>query len=813
MAAGSLRNRITIILYILSFTISVIAFTLFMNRVAIDIECTSYSQCAVDGSTIYYTQNMGKQGLIFKMNPSGDVDKIFSSKETTDKRVVGISAYQDGVYAVLSGYVEEDEKDKDTDSIKSTPTYTIVCLDKKLSLQTRTPRFSLGDEDILVGFSAEGTGLFMTMLTPDGSMAKVYSLGYENLKAPDDLSGDVKIEAARSKRSTQDRFYADALYQEGQLYVRTDADAPTGVFAVDPYISNLVANMRLSGGQLISLYSTYLIWYVAILLIWFILLYQIIRLFQNRNRSFYYLLIAEAVLFIIVATGIFVVCREHYSAREVEHSRFAVISLIGLADKAGLNENPDYNDTSFYNTDRYQEIRQNLCEFIKREGNSAIFYDVFVYRLRDNYICASGSGRNRETISDLYGQSLSGISSSIYKGNKYTAQDFKLEGQDYRAVAVTVDQMSPEYALVGIINDTTTNASVFVEDGIVLIFFLFVFALGSGLVVLIWFFHMRDLAYLEDALSKTALGGDLPERPFTLGRDIKDMWDSVSEIHKRIDEIEYSRVKMLEAYYRFAPKNVERFLGKESILEVHHGDRRDFTGTGGILSLDLSDKRKMKRIGSIVDSFGKYQKDHEAIVLGKSPDMSRFQILFQEQEKNTVRALIDMFDMSVKTVDSLSMSAILYYDRYEFGVMGSEEETTTYMLSDDQELYYNISRFITKLQIGLAVTKAVIERENITGALRFIGNAGIDSQGNVVKLYEVLDAYPSRIRNERVSTLPRYEEALSLFYEKDFYIARTKFSEILKDNPEDTLIKWYVFESDKYLNESVEGDDYKYLHF
>ena len=54
----------------------------------------------------------------------------------------------------------------------------------------------------------------------------------------------------------------------------------------------------------------------------------------------------------------------------------------------------------------------------------------------------------------------------------------------------------------------------------------------------------------------------MPEKPVFIGRDIKDMWDSVTEIHKRIDEIEYAKIRILEAYFRFAPKNVEKVLGK-----------------------------------------------------------------------------------------------------------------------------------------------------------------------------------------------------------------------------------------------------------
>ena len=48
---------------------------------------------------------------------------------------------------------------------------------------------------------------------------------------------------------------------------------------------------------------------------------------------------------------------------------------------------------------------------------------------------------------------------------------------------------------------------------------------------------------------------------------------------------------------------------------------------------------------------------------------------------------------------------------------------------------------------------------------------------------------------------PRFEEALRLFYEKDFYFARSRFSEVLRFSPDDELSKWYLFECERYLND------------
>ena len=814
MSQLSLRRRITIILYILSITISLFIFYWIMSRVSIDVEYSSYSAYDTDGSDIYFVQNLSGRGLLFKLNTNGNVSKIFNSQSVDDTRIVGVSVNGDNVYAISESYPQKDIEI--TDELEYDCVYQILTFDKKLNLLAQSRKFMISDEEMLFGFSADDDGVYITSLTYDGARVRVYGISSEYLKNSseddgDSLGEDIRVEVLRDRKSTDGRFFADAKYVSGELYVRTDADAPEGVFAHDDFVAGVVSNMRLTIGQLISLYSVYIIWYIAALIIWLILLYFIIRMFNNRNRSFYYLLIAEVMLAIIVAVAVTAVANSHYKTRETEHARFAVLSLIGLADASGINDNVDYSEPGFYDSARYLQIKNSLCEFENRAGNSAIFYDVFVYRLKDETICASASGRNRESLAEVYGEALSEIDDDIYRGSQYAAQDFVIEGQDYMAVAVTMQALNPDYAICGIIDHTTTHISVFVDNYAEFIVFLIVFALASALVVLVWFLHMRDLAILERALSNTALGADMPARPMSLGRDIKDMWDATAEIHKRVDEIEYSKIRILEAYYRFAPKNVEKMLGKKSIIEVENGDGAIISGTNAMIVLNLQDGVKLSRLDNVISSIGSYQNEHDVMIAGKTPDMSRLQVFFAENEKGCTQSFINLYGNALSARDINAMTTVLYYSEGQFSVIGTESEATTYFKSSDGDLYLQAGDFAEKMKLGLVITEEVRDRENISLPLRFIGYAGGTPDEPKTKLYEVLDIYPARERSLKLSYLAQYNEALELYYKKDFYFARTKFTDILKFIPEDELIKYYVFRADKYLNESVENEEHKLL--
>ncbi len=810
-----MKKRIIIILYIISFVISLFILAWFLTNASADVAYDAYSNYVEDGGRIYYSRNLRNRGLIFDLAKSGKVSKIFSSKSEDMASIREISVFDDSIYAVLSDMDDEGEE-----------YYRIFELDRKLVPIAKTASFTLPDEEILSGFSAEKSGLFLTVLRKDGSYARVYGIDRDYLaditdddkdKDKDDEEGKkeedtIYPETVVSRRSSEDRFFSQAEYAFGKLYVRTDADLPEGRFGENADLREAISNMKLGMGQFLSLYSDYFIWYVAGLLIWFILLYLILNAVLFRNRTAYFLIVAELILAVTIGIGVYTVAKVTKDSREEEYTRFAVLTLSSLEDEAGLNEYALYSLDKFYDSPRYQEIREEIADFMEEDGNRNVFYDILGMRLQDNLVIVSASGRNLQGIGTIYGQAMEDLSGAIYRGNDYASEDIMIQGQNYRAVAIADDETTPDYALVGVINATSTDGHFWEDGKSAYIIFLVIFAAGSALIFLIWWLQVRDFRNLETALADTAYGRSVDEHPAVVGADLKDMWDSVIEIGKRIEGIEYNRIRTLEAYYRFAPKNVDRILGKGSMLEVANGDRIALRGTCAMMGIDARKEGNLRRIADVFDKIGSYQKDHAAVTISKTPDMSRMQLFFLEQEQNTVKFFTELFQSSSRVDNEITYSAFLHFDACTFGVMGTEEEASAWLSASTQPAIEMITTFATNLKLGLVISKEIRDREQVQSPLRYIGCFDAGTGMSVIELYEVLDTLPSAQRNGRIRALPKFEEAMKLYYDKDFYFARTRFSEILKEQPDDLLVKWYVFESDRYLNEGIDGEGYRMLH-
>ena len=74
------------------------------------------------------------------------------------------------------------------------------------------------------------------------------------------------------------------------------------------------------------------------------------------------------------------------------------------------------------------------------------------------------------------------------------------------------------------------------------------------------------------------------------------------------------------------------------------------------------------------------------------------------------------------------------------------------------------------------------------------------------RLYEILDACPQSQKLGRIKNRQRFEQALELFYNNDLYLARSAFTEVLKECPDDGIAEWYIFACDELFNEGDTAD-------
>ncbi len=816
----SIRTRIKACIIIISIMVSLIIVAIKTDAFQHASEYTEFNGGDVAASGIYYTENLNQTGWIFCLGTDGKVYSMTSSAAQGEDRVEAVNV-NNGVVYVLYSTIRSLGSSFDGESAA---VYRVVSYDSKLRALKDSYRFlPENGETVVSGFRAEESRCYITMIDGTGRSLSVYELPYDDMK---EISNDIasigeshgqaedEFETLRfimGRTSNDGSFFADAVYTASNLYVRTPADSPTGVFARDSRIANAVDRMKLSPFQYLSVYRRVWIYWLMGLLLWFVFLMILQRLLHDRNRMIYEIVLMEFLLLIILGGCFAFAGAEYEKAGAEEYLRYATMALRQELGELGNAEGIDYGVEDYFESDDYRRVQQSLTDFARGAGNSAVFRDVFLMRMKDREIVTGISGKNREDAAYLYGFRMQDICDSLSGIDTAAVEQINVDGETAYAVGVRNGGSGNRLALVGIIYAIDPGISFWTDARLRLIIFVLVYLLAGLLMLGVVLLRASDLRLFEHAISEAALGRSDFEVPETPARDLRSMWRSLAELVKRMDEINYSKYRIFEAYYRFAPKNIETVMGKESITDVKNGD---VTATEGTLMLVGSSRtgygeKEIHALNNIIAYMEEYADLKEGILVSEDSALTMLQFLFMKETLGISAYATQFLHRNASDTESGALSVFLYYAPFMYGIVGTQTQSLTYLNFEYAQELERCARWFGKMKLALVITEEVRRREN-PGEIRHIGYIRL-SDGRKILLYEVLDACPARERQIKLMNKEKFEATMELFYQKDFYLARNQFSELIRELPGDEIAKWYMFESEKYLNGELSTGDFGQL--
>ena len=805
----SIKTRIIVCICILSVAISLIYVFATTDAFKKDNEYTRMDDAVMTVNGIYYAHNNNSNGFVFRMDRTGKVLNMADARAQGELWVEKVE-FTDGTVHVLysADRVYNDEL---------TTVYHIMTYDTKLKAQKSSYRFVPGNGGIVKGFDVEGDSYYLTYISSDGMELNVYEVLEEDLvdlsNANDLKDEDIEsLDSIVSRTSSGETFYADACYTSSVLAIRRPSDKPEGVFAINPVIVNAVSRMKLSFSQYLSVYKNIWVVWFACIVIWFIFLFITIRLLKDRNRMVYEAVLMEGLLFIILG-GCFSFAGMQYKQAIIKSvNNYVEMGLTRELAGIGPLENVPYYDEDFYESEEYKRIQNSLSDFVNEAGNYSVFSDVFIMRLSDRMVMLGVSGMNQEDAALQYGSVIEEVRKGFDITNSRVTKSTVLEGQDVYVSGVCSGGKEAKYALVGVSVISEDMGGFWTDFRLRLLVFVLCFLLISGVILFIIYLRAKDLKEFEYVISEAAMGRTTVRVPETEAKDMRSMWRSLSELVKKIDEINYSRFRIFEAYYRFAPKNIETVMGKDSITDVKNGD---VTQTQGTLMLVTSSEggvgeKQIHALNNIIYFMEEYADSGEGILVSEDSALSMLQFLFLKNDTGISARATQFLHRNASDKESGTLSVFLYHASFMYGIAGTVTQSLTYLAFEYARELENYARWFKRLRLALVITEEVKNRDN-PGELRYIGYILLGRERRKVMLYEVLDACTARERQIKLVNKEKFEATLELFYERNFYLARNQFSELLKELPDDEMAKWYLFESEKYLNDAKVGDDFGHL--
>ena len=811
-------RRSAILICALFIFFSGVLFPLALDRAAELPAYSSMSSWCRSNKEGFYFADGRKEGMrIFEMSGnSGHINNLFTAPSGGGVRALCMGTNE--VYVLVSDKARRVDK-------RIVRSYRIRVFTENLLPTATSIPLSIHPEEQAVDLYYEDGIFFITALSDDGEQAEVYPAPAEAIlpEVPDPTaeggeggdaaaSGEGGEEAEEEptpldsiylKDSGSGRFFSDAAYRSGSLLVRTDADPAAGVFAVDGELLQSLRNADPNFGQALKLCGNFLPYWVAGTLLGLVFIILMFLAFYNRRRLIYTALLIEVIFAGMMAVFAWFYFDAQSDALRDSRIDYATDALLSLAGECGRIDDivADAGAADYFDSDIYRDAQGNIIDFIRRDGNSNVFYDTFLISLKSSQLVVSASGRNRQYVNEVYGDGAEGLWRSLSEGASVSRATAVIGGQDYGLIGITQGGMRSECALVGVINEVSPSIENWTSRLSMLGLLLVIYALGSIVLFFVLWLQSADLRQFEKAISEVAVGGRTEQKGLAIGRDMDGMWNSLLQIQKRIEKINYNRYRIYEAYFRFAPKSIERILGRDSITEVACGDTAYLTGTLAFIASDekAEPAERIEKFNHLID-FLEERQGEEGIIISNNSERAVMELLFLEDQYGSQNFGVSLArEHLTASHRGPVFNMFLYYGAYTYGVAGSEDTCEAFLLADELAELSRIAEWLRVMKMSLVVTGEVRDREDFHADFRYIGFMRLSS-GRELKLYEILDALPQRERLAKLTDAAAFDEAMGYFYKHDYYLARTRFSEVLKRIPEDEIVRWYLFESERLLD-------------
>lgn len=541
-----------------------------------------------------------------------------------------------------------------------------------------------------------------------------------------------------------------------------------------------------------------MIYIVAILLI---LIFAF--LLSSRSMALQRLAVMELIVSVVVFVGYLYAC--HVSIRSMEE-QYMTYALHMVEREDGVVSGLD--DTAYADPSQQEELAQWLDTALQEALPSVTTED----------------GRYYENLG-VYTESTNGYDRVFFMGEdesfdeeeKYQKAVYPLMNQVIRrhssgqvvvdhtyGVMVWADPQASigknilcvQIPLTGLVGNEEAVRGWFIRTGWIL------WGAATLVVVLVVVLQNREWQKMIRAMAVISSGKEEWKKPRIYSNEMQTMWNSLSELVKNAARSNYEKYRILRAYYRFAPKQVERILGRDSMAEVSTGDYANVQGivvqaltTGNGNSSRLQYIQSLNRRYEILT---KNQQEQDGILISGSSDLSSLEVLFLDEAGRAVAFGVNAAHELETEQTGAQMLMIAHRGEYLYGVAGDEEQAMPFIVSDEWKVLNTYQDRLLQAGIRMVVTDTVIGDIAADVTRRYLGYVG-DAR-ETFKLYEILDACPEQERRRKQRADERFQQGLRLFYKDDFYLARNAFSDALKECPEDKVIKWYLFTCEHHLN-------------
>jgi len=266
--------------------------------------------------------------------------------------------------------------------------------------------------------------------------------------------------------------------------------------------------------------------------------------------------------------------------------------------------------------------------------------------------------------------------------------------------------------------------------------------------------------------------------------------------------------KINAAYGRFVPHDFLHFLGHESIIEVKLGDHvqqemtilfadiRSFT----TLSEGMSPQENFNFINSYLSQVSPAIRAHNGFIDKYIGDA--IMALFPKSADDAVQGAITMQEQVAlynqyrqnSGYVPIAIGIGLHTGSLMLGTIGEQERMESTVISDAVNLASRLEGLTKLYGAGIIISEQTLsELNNFPNySYRFLDQVKVKGKNSAVAIFEICNGDLESIKELKMNTKTRFEEAVFLYHNQQFAAAEQIFEGVWQRNPQDKAAMLYI---------------------
>lgn len=296
---------------------------------------------------------------------------------------------------------------------------------------------------------------------------------------------------------------------------------------------------------------------------------------------------------------------------------------------------------------------------------------------------------------------------------------------------------------------------------------------------------------------------DIQEKQLKLERKAKE-----TEHTARINEM-----KLTKSYSRFVPHEFIELLNKKNIQNVELGDQtqkemtifvtdiRNFT----TLSETMNPEENFNFLNTYLAKIVPIIRENGGLIDKYMGD--GIMALFPKESVKSVATAVKFQEVlrqfnaerQASKLIPIHAGISIHTGSLMLGILGEENRMDATVISDAVNTTFRLETLTKYYKCAIIISEEV---KNIVGNLfttRFLSTVMVKGKSNPVKIFEVLEGNSKELLEQKESQIEQYNNALELFFNREFSTALEQFTILSEESPNDELYKIYIQNCNEFL--------------